>query len=142
MFTLLEGIFIDSNSLTGSIPSQIGLLTSIMRLFVTDNDLTGSIPSEIGFLTSLEMLVTDENRLMGSVPSEIGLLTNLNIIKISELSLVFRVKPIHFPMILLVLTQSYDSPCFASDRNSLTGTIPTEMEGLLSLDRLYMGEFC
>ena len=68
---------LESNELTGSIPSEIGLLTSLNSLNFAINELIGSIPSEIGLLTSLEELYLCYNALTGTIPSEIGLLTSL-----------------------------------------------------------------
>jgi len=44
------------NQLTGSIPSEIGMLSSLTTLELQNNHLTGSIPSEIGMLSSLLFL--------------------------------------------------------------------------------------
>ena len=66
-----------SATATGSIPSQIGLLTNLSVLFLYNNlALTGSIPSQIGLLTSLNWLWLANNTLTGSIPSQIGLLTS------------------------------------------------------------------
>ena len=42
--------------------------------------ITGSIPPEIGNLTNLEILILSINQLTGSIPPEIGNLTNLKIL--------------------------------------------------------------
>ena len=44
------------NALTGSIPSEIGLLTNLKYSFLDNNDLSGEIPSEIGKLTGVKIL--------------------------------------------------------------------------------------
>jgi len=60
-----------SNSLTGSIPSELGILTSL-RIFELDrNLLEGSIPSELGLLTSLTSFELGRNSLEGSIPIEL-----------------------------------------------------------------------
>jgi hypothetical protein len=61
----------------GSIPTQIGLLTSLTHLNLSNNGLTGSIPFQIGKLTSLTYLGLSHNALLGSIPSQIGQLTSL-----------------------------------------------------------------
>ena len=47
-------IYLNLNILTGTIPSELGLLTNNLdNLFLNSNQLTGSIPSEIGNLHEL-----------------------------------------------------------------------------------------
>ena len=58
--------------LTGSIPSEIGLLTNLVSLIVAYTGLTGSIPSELGKLSNIVTLALISNTLTGSIPSELG----------------------------------------------------------------------
>ena len=44
---------LSGNSLSGSIPSELGNLTNLTGLYLNDNSLSGSIPSELGNLTNL-----------------------------------------------------------------------------------------
>ena len=44
------------SSLTGTLPSELGLLTALVELILDGNSLTGSLPTELGLLTSLEMM--------------------------------------------------------------------------------------
>jgi hypothetical protein len=39
--------------LSGTIPTEIGFLTNLVRINLSDNHLTGSLPMEIGYLTLL-----------------------------------------------------------------------------------------
>jgi len=67
-----------ANKLSGSLPSEIGLLTSLQQLKFQFNDLmTGSIPSEVGSMTSLKRILLMNSKLTGSIPTEIGLLPSL-----------------------------------------------------------------
>jgi Leucine-rich repeat (LRR) protein len=70
-------LYLDGNSITGSIPPEIGNLTNLITLGLDDNQLTGSIPPEIGNLTNLQELGLSWNQLSGEIPSEIGNLTSL-----------------------------------------------------------------
>ena len=63
---------LNNNKLTGTIPTQIGNLTSLERLYLYGNELTGSIPTEIGKLTSLLLLRLENNYLRGEIPSSIN----------------------------------------------------------------------
>lgn len=56
----------------GSIPSYLGLLTSLTSLELSQNDLISSIPSELGMPSNLTSLILSENSLTGSIPEEIG----------------------------------------------------------------------
>ena len=70
-------LILDRNSLRGSIPTEIGNLTSLKGLFFKNNYLSGSIPAQIGSLTSLKYLYLEGNTLSGSITTEIGSLTSL-----------------------------------------------------------------
>merc|ERR1711933_450617 len=57
MGTELRRLHIDDNILTGTIPSELGLLTSLRSISLSNNfDITGTIPSELGLLTELTFL--------------------------------------------------------------------------------------
>ena len=50
---------------------------SFLKNLIAENELTGSIPTEVGSLTTLEIYLIAENGLTGSIPTEIGSLTKL-----------------------------------------------------------------
>ena len=56
---------------------------NVYRLWLSDNNLTGTIPSELGNLTSLNHFDFSNNSLSGSLPSELGNLTNLESFNLS-----------------------------------------------------------
>jgi len=73
--------FVD-NSLVGSLPSEIGMLTALTYLKINDSfELTGSIPSHISSLTNLELFSLTHCYITGTVPAEI---TNLRSLKTLE----------------------------------------------------------
>ena len=78
---------LNNNSLNGTIPSDIGDLTSLTILRLHANSLSGSIPTEIGNLTSLTTLWLHDNSLSGSIPTEIGNLTSLTDLRLHQNSL-------------------------------------------------------
>ena len=47
---------LSDNQLSGSIPAQLGNLSSLESLYLSFNQLSGSIPKELGNLSSLESL--------------------------------------------------------------------------------------
>ena len=68
---------LSENQLSGTIPAEIGNLTSLTTLSISFNQLSGTIPVEIGNLTSLEHLLLGSNQLSGTIPAELGNLTRL-----------------------------------------------------------------
>lgn len=63
-------INLSDNSLTGSIPTNIDILVSLVSLDLSDNDLSGSMPSQLGKLEMLESLYLSENTQLtaGTIP--------------------------------------------------------------------------
>ena len=77
----LEKIFIVNSEKFGidlrPIPSQVGLLTSLVELSLWKQNLNGTIPTEIGQLTKLTSLLLRNNEFDSKLPSELGRLTSL-----------------------------------------------------------------
>ena len=80
--------------ITGSIPSELGLLKKLERLSLRQNGLSYTIPTEIGNLTNLEDLRLSGNTLNGLIPFQIGSLT-----KLTSLALLCTVPKSHFSKI-------------------------------------------
>ncbi len=55
--------------MTGSIPTELGNLSRLLRLSLADNDLSGSIPTQLGSLSKVTHLHLGGNKLTGCVPS-------------------------------------------------------------------------
>ncbi|KAJ0088034.1 hypothetical protein Patl1_31553 [Pistacia atlantica] len=68
----LEVLDLSSNVLSGEIPSNIGVLSSLRLLNMSRNHLIGSIPASVGALKATQILDLSNNWLHGSIPSEIG----------------------------------------------------------------------
>ena len=62
------------NWLSGTVPSEIGLLTSMRELDLSFNRFTGTIPSELGRLTKLSGLHLESNSIVGRVPDQVCVL--------------------------------------------------------------------
>lgn len=106
--TTIFHLLLANNSLSASLPSEIGLLTNLEVVDVSYNTLSGTIPTQLGkihgfqeslwydwikaysvsadwsFLHALNM---SHNNLMGTVPTELGVLTNLHRLDLSFNSL-------------------------------------------------------
>jgi len=67
----LRRLYVHDNFMTGRLPSEIGLLSTLEELDVSRNALSGSLPTEIGLLPSLHFLDVSGNFLSGLVPREV-----------------------------------------------------------------------
>lgn len=63
---------VSTTKVTGTIPTEIGVLAHLESLSFLITSITGTIPSEIGLLTSLTRLDGVQTKLQGKLPSEIG----------------------------------------------------------------------
>ena len=70
----VTGLSLPSNWLTGSLPAELGNLTSLEDLNLSYNQLTGSLSPWLGNLVNLNGLVLSNNQLSGNLPSELGIL--------------------------------------------------------------------
>ena len=77
-------LFLDANSLSGSIPPELSNLTYLNQLTMTFNQLTGNIPPGIFNLPGLTYLRVGNNQLTGQIPPEIGNLTYLENLDLSN----------------------------------------------------------
>jgi hypothetical protein len=75
-------LWLDSNTVTGSIPASIGQLTDLASLSVTSAGLTGTLPTELGLLTAMRRCWLYENQLQGSLPTQIASWTSLQVLEI------------------------------------------------------------
>ncbi|KAH9768687.1 protein kinase domain-containing protein [Citrus sinensis] len=88
-FPNLRSFKIRSNYLlSGSIPSEITVLSTIRTLELTSNNLTGIISLEMGRLRNLVHLDLSDNHFMGHIPPTLGRLSELKILNLSLNSLV------------------------------------------------------
>lgn len=70
--------------LHGTVPTELGLLTSLTSLDLGWNLFYGSIPSELGMLTKLTHLDLGFNVLTGSIPAEMGEMKALKYLRLSH----------------------------------------------------------
>ena len=77
-------IAFEDNGLSGTIPAEIGALSSLKTLRMERGKLSGSLPATLGDLTNLEKLDLDYNNLWGTLPSTLDRLTNLKLIDLNS----------------------------------------------------------
>ncbi|XP_052205308.1 probable inactive receptor kinase RLK902 [Diospyros lotus] len=74
--TRLRYLSLRSNSLSGSLPSDLSSCTELEKLILQRNQFSGEIPTEFNRLTKLKTLYLENNNLDGSIP-EINSLSKL-----------------------------------------------------------------
>ncbi|XP_050381808.1 probable leucine-rich repeat receptor-like protein kinase At1g35710 isoform X3 [Argentina anserina] len=80
--TELHVLDLSSNSLVGTIPKELGKLSSLFNLSLAENKFSGSVPSEIGMLANMQYLNLAANNLTGFIPEQLdgcGKLLSLNL---------------------------------------------------------------
>lgn len=127
LLTHLKSIDLVGNNLVGSIPSSIGNLDKLMGLLLNTNELSGNIPTEIGNLHQLLWVTAFQNQLQGSIPSELGVLPLWSLqLDANELT----------GSIPLELGNLTNVLWLRLHNNSLTGSIPSEVGLMTALQLL------
>lgn len=83
VLTLLSGIDLSSNMLTGGIPHEFNNLQKIHILNLSHNSLIGLIPPTISELSQIESLDLSHNNLSGTIPSQIVGLYSLSFFSVA-----------------------------------------------------------
>lgn len=78
---------LENNSLTGSIPSELGSCQKLALLNLAQNKLSGVLPEQLGNLSHLQVMKLQSNNLVGEIPTQITQLPQLSILNISWNSL-------------------------------------------------------
>eukprot|EP00797_Seminavis_robusta_P023503 Sro387_g132050.2 (640) ;mRNA; r:21435-23354 len=115
-----ENFDIGKNNLTGTIPDEIGLLTTAKAVKLGWSMLQGTLPTQFGVLTNLEELRVFRSEVRGIIPSELGLLSDT----LEQISLIQNRLTGSLPSELWQLTNVDD---IAANRNSLSGTLPSDI---------------
>ena len=124
----VTGLDLGNLGLTGTLPTELGVLESLTRLMLFENRLSGSVPEQISELTALEYLDVTQNELSGTITSQIGLLGGLQDLWLGRNRLSGTI-PSH-------IGQLGKLGGLGLEFNRLSGTIPTELALLTELPYL------
>ncbi|CAB9514674.1 Leucine rich repeat N-terminal domain [Seminavis robusta] len=127
-----RSIWLNRNSLTGTIPTEIGRWTDMGLLLVNGNNLKGAIPTQIGLMEGLEEISMYENQLEGPIPSELGLLTDTKK-RLTRVYLYDNALTGQVPTELVSLWENGSLEGLRLQNNDLSGTIP---EGLCGMGKV------
>lgn len=75
-------MWLDGNDVSGTIPTEIGLMTSLASFSLANSTLTGEIPDEIGNLDQLRRLWLFNNGLTGTIPEALNKLELLEVVEL------------------------------------------------------------
>ena len=119
----ISNLYLASNNLGGTIPTEILELTTLTRLALAFNDLTGTIPADISKLSNLQFLSLHDNGLTGTIPSSIGQLKGLIFLLMQSNSFTGSIPTqIHFLLNLGFFSLSNQK---GNGGDGLTGKVPS-----------------
>lgn len=116
----LLALYLDSNRLTGQIPTSIGQLTSLLDLRLRANKLAGTLPTELGVLTNLEVCI----RCM------VCLLIDM----LSFICSIIEPYPCLFHTYFIIMLKTL----YLDTNSGITGKIPTELGNLAKATGEYL----
>ena len=91
ILNFMSGLDLSCNNLTGEIPSELGMLSSIHALNLSHNQLMGSIPMSFSNLSQIESLDLSYNALNGEIPPGLVELNFLAVFNVTHNNLSGRV---------------------------------------------------
>jgi hypothetical protein len=80
-YLLFLGFIVHANSLSGTLPTEIGLLQNLTYILFSVNSFTGPIPP---FPPAMQHLALDSNKFNSTIPTELGILTNITSLYLFE----------------------------------------------------------
>ncbi|GLJ15119.1 hypothetical protein SUGI_0247210 [Cryptomeria japonica] len=125
----LERLYLQGNSLEGSIPIDFGQLKHLGLLDMSNNMLSGEIPGSLGDCKNLELFDLSHNKLKGKIPREVASLSNLHFYLNFSWNLLEGPLPAEISKLVLVLAIDISS-------NHLSGPIPAAIASCSALESL------
>ncbi|KAF3450430.1 hypothetical protein FNV43_RR06511 [Rhamnella rubrinervis] len=149
-FPNLTNLSLEANDFSGNVPPELGNLVSLKVLILSSNKFVGTLPKSLAKLTELTNFRISDNGFEGSIPEFIGNFTKLNRLEIYASGMTGPIPAAIFQLENLTDLRITDVKGPKSDflplsrkmknlvlRNvNLSGTIPTNIWGLLDLKML------
>ncbi|XP_030461441.1 probable leucine-rich repeat receptor-like protein kinase At5g63930 [Syzygium oleosum] len=123
---------LENNSLTGSVPPELGKCRSLALLSLAQNNLTGPLPPELGNLSSIQVMKLQFNNIDGVIPGQIAQLASL-----AQLNISWNLLSGTIPS---SLTNLRNLTTLNLQHNNLNGSIPAAIGGLQGLLELQLGK--
>ncbi len=136
--TVVDGdvfmVKLESNNLTGNLPSELFGITQVDHLGFYNNNLSGTFPTGIAGLNKLTLLDITSNDFTGPMPAEIGSVTSLQRLKMSYNG-GFDAGAV--PDTYQNLVNLVNFSIYSTNR---TGVIPSWLSNYIGLKTLMLGE--
>ena len=129
--TSLRSVWLYSNKFSGTIPSNIGLLTSLDTLDVSEAFINGTLPTEIYSMSSLVTLVFDTCDLSGTIPQPDRMVPLLELLQLDSNRLSGKL-PIRMDIFFPNLRE------LRLNDNLLTGEVPSSVGEMVNLKTLVL----
>ncbi|KAK2982533.1 hypothetical protein RJ640_023749, partial [Escallonia rubra] len=126
--TSLVFLNISNNSLQGHLPAEVGLLHQLQYMSLQFNELSGEIPSSLSRCWKLRQLSLNGNKFNGSIPGAIGNLSKLEELYLGENDLQGRIPQEMSNLICLTV--------LSIPHNKLEGPIPVGILNISSLQKV------
>ncbi|XP_077227042.1 putative LRR receptor-like serine/threonine-protein kinase At1g07650 [Tasmannia lanceolata] len=128
----LQKIALLGNRLSGSIPKEVGNITTLKELLLEANQFSGVLPPELGNLTNLKRLLLSSNNFRGELPKTLASLTNLNDVRLSDNHFTGRISDVIQNWTKLTTLELYAS--------GLDGPIPSAISVMPNLTTLSISD--
>jgi Leucine-rich repeat (LRR) protein len=129
-YSRVETIMMPHNNLTGTLPSELSLLTTLDLLALANNQISGSIPDAYQSFKHLEGFELQYNALTGTLPSYFGEMTELQVLSLSNNDLQGALPS--------SMSNMKHLTTLALDDNSFTGDMASVVNGMVNLKNLYV----
>jgi Leucine-rich repeat (LRR) protein len=123
---------LDTNRLTGPLPSAIGDLSSLEYFAADWNNFTGHLPTALGRLTNLRRFDFERNSFSGSLPSELYAMASLQALDLFQNELTGTISSL--------IGQLTALRSLSLGSNRMNGSIPTEVDQLTHLTLLRLSK--
>jgi len=117
---VIDALFLDNNGLVGTLPKEIGLLTTIEILNMDLNEIRGGIPTRFLRLSSLKHLSLAHNVLTGEFPHWIHRMRPIETVDLSY-NFMAGTLPVYLSQMENMIALAVDNNGFSGDINKVFG---------------------